>query len=282
MTRQRNQRAANPSPLARRSKFTNPQLSTNNQRPLPNQPPSTTIWLLRHGEIEKRYQNVFGGRIDMKLSARGHRQAAALAHFLHGRRFDAFYASPMRRVQQTLAPLLRNGLPQPVVLPELREVDFGEWTGLGWDEVERKFGKSPFGWLDQLEQAGIPGSGSARQFRARLQPVVRGWLARHRGQHVAVLCHGGVIRMVLAILLDWPLPKMAAFEIEYASITQVVVGPSRTRLHLVNFTPWRDGKVQSPRSKVRRPVSGLKSQVSSLRSQVERPKAQGRRPLKSK
>ena len=79
--------------------------------------PSTTFWLIRHGEIEKRYQNVFGGRIDMKLSPRGHRQAAALARFLHGQRFDAVYVSPMRRVQQTLAPLLRNGLPQPWSCP---------------------------------------------------------------------------------------------------------------------------------------------------------------------
>jgi broad specificity phosphatase PhoE len=248
MTRKRKQRAASPSTLAT--------------------PPSTTFWLIRHGEIEKRYQNVFGGRLDMKLSARGHRQADALAEFLHGKQFDAVYASPMRRVQQTLAPLLRNSLPPPVVLPELREVDFGDWTGLGWEEVERKFGHSAFGWLDQLEQAAIPGGESARQFRDRLEPVVRGWLARHPGQNVAVVCHGGVIRMVLAILLDWPLPKMAAFEIEYASVTQVVVSPTRTRLHLVNFTPWRDGKVQSPKSKVQSPRSAVETPVSSLKSRV--------------
>ena len=146
-------------------------------------------------------------------------------------------------------------------MPQLREVDFGDWTGLSWQEVYERFGKSAFAWLDEMERAAIPGGESARQFRARLRPVVRGWLARHPGQHVAVLCHGGVIRMVLALLLDWPLPTTAAFEIEYASVTQVVWRPSRTRLHLVNFTPWRDGQFQSSKFK----VSSLKSRVSRRR-----------------
>src|SRR5437899_2211794 len=100
----------------------------------------TELWLVRHAEIESRYQGVFGGQIDMELSPSGHRQAAALAQFLGRHSFDAIYASPMKRVQQTLAPLLLNGAPKPIVLPELREVDFGDWTGLSFEQVLKKFG----------------------------------------------------------------------------------------------------------------------------------------------
>ncbi len=210
--------------------------------------PATTLWLIRHGEVERRYQHVFGGRIDMGLSARGRRQAAALARYLEGRRFDGLYASPMRRVRETLAPLLRNGAPRPVVAAELREVDFGDWTGLGWKEVEARFGTSAFGWLDQLEQGAMPGGESAQALRARVEPLLRELLPRHAGGQVAVVCHGGVIRMALAILLDWPLSRMAAFEIEYASVTQVVWSPQKTRLHLVNFTPWKHD-LQSPKGR---------------------------------
>ena len=39
----------------------------------------TTLFLLRHGEVEDRYHRVFGGRIDMELSPLGHDQAAKLA-----------------------------------------------------------------------------------------------------------------------------------------------------------------------------------------------------------
>lgn len=203
--------------------------------------PATTLWLIRHAEVEPRYHSIFGGRIDMELSEEGHGQASALARYLESRQFEALYASPMRRVQQTLAPLLANDqLPQPVVLSELREVDFGDWTGLSWERVKEKFGVSAFSWLEQLEQARIPNAESAAQLRSRLEPCLRDILRSHKRGDVAVLCHGGVIRMLLAILTGWSFGAMGGLEVDYASISQVSVSPGRTRLQLLNFTPWRD------------------------------------------
>ena len=46
--------------------------------------------------------------------------------------------------------------------------------------------------------------------------------------------------MILAILLDLPLPKTNAFGIEYASVTQVALHPELNEIELLNFTPWRD------------------------------------------
>ena len=198
----------------------------------------TTLWLIRHAEVEERYQNVFGGRIDMDLSRRGRDQALALARYLQHKPLDALYASPMKRVSQTLAPLLLNGTPQPTLLPELREVDFGDWTGLHWTEVQSKYGVSALDWLDQLECAGIPNAECATALRSRVEPCLRRILDSHNGGQVALVCHGGVIRMCLSILFQWPLPKLSAFEIDYASLTQVLWRPQRSRLLLVNFTPW--------------------------------------------
>ncbi len=73
----------------------------------------TRLLLARHAEVEVRYHKIFGGKIDMNLSPRGHEQAALLAKFLRTRQLDAVYASPMKRVQQTLAPFLNNGAPCP-------------------------------------------------------------------------------------------------------------------------------------------------------------------------
>ena len=201
---------------------------------------ATTLWLIRHAEVEERYQHVFGGRIDMDLSLRGHEQARALARYLHGKPIDALYASPMKRVHQTLAALRANSIPEPIVLEALREIDFGDWTGLHWNEVQAKYGISATAWLEQIECAGITNAECARTLRARIEPCLRDILRRRSGQGVGLVCHGGVIRVILAILLDLPLPKLASFEIDYASVTQVVWAPALTRVHLVNFTPWRE------------------------------------------
>jgi broad specificity phosphatase PhoE len=201
---------------------------------------ATRLLFIRHAEVEARYQGVFGGRINMELSPRGHEQAAVVARCLHGKTLNAIYASPMKRVQQTLAPLLVNGAPKPVILPDLREVDFGDWTGLAWEEVRAKFGISPFSWLEQLETGAIANADSSETLLDRVEPCLRQILDAHRGQQVAVFCHGGIIRVMLALLLHWPLPRLGAFEIEYASLTQVLVRPPKAELRLLNFTPWRE------------------------------------------
>jgi broad specificity phosphatase PhoE len=203
-------------------------------------PSATRLLLIRHAEVEARYQGVFGGRIDMVLSPCGHEQSAALAKCLYQKPFSSIYASPMKRVQQTLAPLLVNGAPKPVILPDLREVDFGDCTGLAWEEVQAKFGVSPFSWLEQLECNGIANAECGETLQDRVEPCLRQILAAHSGQQVAVFCHGGIIRVLLGILLHWPLSRMGAFEIEYASLTQVLVLPQKAEVQLLNFTPWRE------------------------------------------
>ncbi len=203
-------------------------------------PPATRLLLIRHAEVEVKYHRVFGGRIDMNLSPRGLTMARTLARYLEKKTIDAVYASPMKRVQQTLAPSLRKGLPKQTMLPDLREIDFGEWTGLGWQAVSDRFGFHSHQWLEQIEHHGVPNGENGQVFRRRVEPSLRQIIQAHPGQNVAVFCHGGVIRMILAILLDLPLPKTNSFEIEYASITQVALHPHMAEIELMNFTPWRD------------------------------------------
>lgn len=200
----------------------------------------TKLYLLRHGEVETRYHRIFGGRIDMELSPRGHEQAKALAEWMRSVHLNAIYASPMRRAQQTLAPLQQQYPAAAHTLDGLREVDFGAWTGLSWQQVHDRYKVSASEWLELLERAAIPQAESTAKFRARVEPCLRMILSECPGQTAAVVCHGGVIRMLLAILLHLPAPKLAHFDIEYASVTAVECLPHRAEVELLNFTPWRD------------------------------------------
>jgi broad specificity phosphatase PhoE len=200
----------------------------------------TRLYLLRHGEVETRYHKVFGGRIDMDLSPLGHEQVKALANYFHRHPPHVMYSSPMKRVQQTLAPLAANCGLQPVVLPGLREVDFGAWTGLSWDQVYDRYQVSAFDWLNQLETGAIVDAEPTQRFRERVQSSLDQILLESPHKEVAVVCHGGVIRMLLSIILDLPFTKMGHFDVEYASITKVALRPSKIEIELLNFTPWRD------------------------------------------
>ena len=203
-------------------------------------PTATRLLLIRHGEVEASYQNKFGGRIDMNLSPNGKRQARVLANYLDGKTIDAIYASPMKRVQQTLAPTLKRSPHQQTIYPDLREIDFGRWTSLGWREVEDQFGFKSHEWLHQIQNHGAPDGESGKVFRRRIEPCLCQIIDQHPGENVAIFCHGGVIRMMLAILLKLPLPVTHQFDIEYASITQVALHDHMNEVELLNFTPWRD------------------------------------------
>ncbi len=219
--------------------------TTNSKHPQP-----TRLWLVRHAEVEQSYHKIFGGTIDMNISPRGQEQAQALADFLRGKEMDAIYASPMKRVQQTLAPFLNNGAstlgsatgdrPAQTIVPALREINFGDWTGLNWEKVCEQFNLDPHEWLDHIERGLTPNGENGAQFRARVEPCLREIIGKHPGQTVGIFCHGGVVRMILSILLKLPLPKTNAFEVEYASVTRVVLHPRLAEIELLNFTPWRD------------------------------------------
>jgi len=202
---------------------------------------STRLLLIRHGEVEENYHRIFGGRIDMNLSAHGHEQAATLARYLQRKTVQAVYASPMKRVQQTLAPYAATGAPKATVMTDLREVDFGDWTGHNWEQIQTKFGLSAYDWLELLEQNRIPNAEPGEAYRNRVEACIRQIVANHHGQSVAVFCHGGIVRMLLSILLNLPLRAFAHFGVDYASLTEVELRPDRKpEVDLLNFTPWRD------------------------------------------
>ncbi len=206
----------------------------------------TSLFLMRHAEVDETYHRVFGGsRIDMGLSARGHQQATALAEWLRRHAFDGVYASPMVRVQLTLEPFRPHYPGTPVPIEGLREVDFGAWTGCGWNDVQEKFGASAYDWLELMEHDQIPGAEPIEHFRTRVADSIRFIVDQHPGERVAVFAHGGVVRMALAHLLGMPMRKFEHFEVDYASATWVDIGEMkagrpRTEVQLMNFTPWRD------------------------------------------
>jgi len=203
-------------------------------------PRPTKLHLFRHAEVEERYHRVYGGRLDMGLSAAGREQARHLAEYARRLGLDAVYASPLLRVRQTLAPLAGNGLPAPVFLDALREIDFGDWTGLSFDQVRDRYQAEPWEWLDWLEHGRLPNAESVPQLRRRLEPCLQEILARHPGETIGIFAHGGVLRLLLARLLELPLPRMVCFDIEYASATEVDLLPGRgVEIQLLNFVPWK-------------------------------------------
>lgn len=206
---------------------------------LPHHP--TQLYLIRHGEVEERYHKIFGGcRIDMSLSPRGILHGKAIAKWLADTKLDAVYASPMTRVRQTMAPLLAQRDMEPNIIDDLREMDFGDWTGCHWEGIQERFGVSAFDWLEIIEDFGIPNGETAQHLKDRVRPALLRILGENPHRSAAIFCHGGIIRIILALLLEMPLKFMAHFNVEYGSISTVEIDPNKKHaieVELLNFCP---------------------------------------------
>ena len=142
----------------------------------------TELLLVRHGETDWNAEGRLQGHTDRPLNAYGRRQATELAQRLAGEGADAIYTSDLARAMETAQILgARLGL-TVVVDPDLREKNWGTWEGLTGDERVH------------VEFEGE----STEEHRDRVMAAVRRIAARHPGQRVVVVTHGGSLRRIQA------------------------------------------------------------------------------------
>jgi 2,3-bisphosphoglycerate-dependent phosphoglycerate mutase len=184
----------------------------------------TRVVAVRHGETAWNVQTRIQGQIDIGLNDAGRRQAQRLSRALADERFDAVYASDLQRAADTARALAeRAGLPVRTDAA-LRERGFGSFEGLTWAEVEQQHPQASRRWRERDASFGPPGGETLATFYARAVGALAAIAARHRGEHIAIVTHGGVLdalyRAASRIALDAP----RTWQLGNASINRVLHG----------------------------------------------------------
>lgn len=164
------------------------------------------IFLIRHEEPALRGR--FIGRTDPPLTASGREAAALKMCEVH---VAAVYVSPLRRARET-AEAIRCGV-EPVILPELAEIDFGEWEGLTWQEVEQRWPDAACRKIEDWFGSPTPGGESWSDFCDRVDRALKVVLAGP--QPAAIVAHM-VVNAILAARLMGADPKQ--FRQQYGEI----------------------------------------------------------------
>jgi probable phosphoglycerate mutase len=178
------------------------------------------LYFIRHAESAYNAEGRIQGQTDIGLSARGLRQAHALALALATHEIDAIYASPLQRAHQTAA-ILAQQLELPVRTdPRLQEIHAGIFQGLLWSEIRRSHPSEAERWLAQEPDFVIPGGESRRELGQRGRAALETIRAQgHRA--VAVVSHGGLLAAAIKELLEIPADRIP-FQLLNASITRAV------------------------------------------------------------
>jgi alpha-ribazole phosphatase len=197
----------------------------------------TRLLLVRHAQPTEEARGRCYGSLDISLSVDGQRHAQPLANTLDGIALSAVYTSPSRRAVETASPLATvNGL-APIVEPRLRELDFGEFEGERYEEIERSHPELYRQWMETPTLVQFPGGESYAALRTRALEVMEGIRERQRGETIAVVSHGGVLRAMLAECLLMPNEALFRLELSYGAISIVDWIDSMPSVRLMNGHP---------------------------------------------
>jgi broad specificity phosphatase PhoE len=187
---------------------------------------------IRHAAIDGLGQRIAGRESGRMLNAEGERQSERLAERLAQRRIDALYSSPQPRAFATAAEIGRARGLAPQVTPELDEVDFGDWTGKTYAELDLVPEWRAFNILHSSTR--IPNGELLLEVQARVIGLMAR-LQQNRGEEtVALVSHGDVIRVALAHQLGVPIDFIMRFEIGPASISIIELHDHGPRVLCVN------------------------------------------------
>ncbi len=164
------------------------------------------LLLLRHGHVAGISPERFRGRADLRLTAEGHRQAAATARRIAASwRPAAVYCSPLSRCRATAAEIARPFSLEPTPMEALTDIDYGEWQGLTVDEVRARWADQLDLWRQRPEWAMLPGGETLQKVLMRVTDALRIGTGRHPAGTVVMVGHDSVNRVILLHALGLPL-----------------------------------------------------------------------------
>ena len=161
------------------------------------------VVILRHGTTELNKQGMIqGSNVDSDLSKEGRAYAVKAAKNFDPSQFDAVYASPLKRAQQTARIFV--GHKTPITTDKrIEELNYGSWDGKSSLEYRKKH-------PDAFNSKGLINDNiykyasdveKREDFRKRIAAFFDDLYKEHANDTVLVVCHGVVSRMICAHFL---------------------------------------------------------------------------------
>lgn len=178
------------------------------------------IWI-RHGETLWNSEFRLQGTSDVALSELGLVQSQRLAAAFRGE-LHKIYTSPLGRARSFAAPLAKRCKLEPIVVEELREMSFGRWEGLRYEDMDAAMQQAFAAWCSDPVNICPPEGESAAEMGKRVRIAVDKLTASMQGgEAVAMFTHGGVIRVAVTALMGLPPVTAARLRIDTGSITMM-------------------------------------------------------------
>lgn len=184
---------------------------------------SAVFFLVRHAAHDNVGGFLAGRTPGIRLGVDGLAQAARLGERMSSERFDAIYASPRERTQETAAAIARHSALAVQTAEELDEVDFGVWSGSNFDELNKLEDWQRWNAMRSMNET--PNGETMLDVQHRAMSLIRRLRAQNTEARTVLVSHADVIKSVVSYMLGLPVDAWPRLEISPASISTVVMGP---------------------------------------------------------
>lgn len=198
------------------------------------------IFLIRHGQTDYNLNGIVqGSGVNSSLNQTGQLQAGAFYEHYSGSGVSKIFVSALIRTHQSVEGFIRDGIPWEIV-PELNEISWGRHEGknIGPDD-DAYYHWLMKQWREGNTSIGIEGGESPDEVALRLKSGLDKVLADDAA-HVLICMHGRAMRIMLCLMMGYPLSRMDEFEhqnlclyeLEYAANSGFRILSANSVVHL--------------------------------------------------
>ena len=184
----------------------------------------SNLIFIRHGETEM--DGKFCGHSDPELNGAGELQAARAAEEVANLGIERIYSSDLRRAAQTAAVLGRRIGAEVELRDSLREIYFGLWEGLSWQEIETRFPQEAGRWTQDFPLQNAPGGEAYAAFTERIDAAIEPLLREAVLRTIAVVSHRGVMSYALTRFFGFSKEEGWNRTAPYGAVVMVAGAPS--------------------------------------------------------
>ena len=147
------------------------------------------VYLVRHGQTAWNVGEIFRGRADIPLDETGKREVHLAGETLRDETLHAVYSSPLSRSMETAENIAKFHDISVTPLDAIVDISYGEWEGLGNQEVQQKYPELHALWLSEPHKVLFPGGESLDEVRSRTMAALDDLLVKHQEENFALVAH---------------------------------------------------------------------------------------------
>lgn len=194
--------------------------------------------LVRHALTVDNQKSRLSGHIDSSISEEGKEQIDKITNYLKDFDIDKIYTTTSSRTKDTVKKLSELKSIEIIEKESLKEISFGDFEGLTFDEIKDKYPKEFQDMIEKGYEYKYPNGESLIDSYNRVCIELDNIISNSDDRTILICSHGGTIRNIITYLISNSYKYHWNFKIDNGSVTILEVQDGFTVITAMNNTSF--------------------------------------------